>query len=108
MENPIELKAGLYEHFKGKKYEVIGVAHHSETMEEMVVYKALYKGNFPEGSLWVRPLKMFQENVTAGGKEMPRFRVYGKLRFNFYFAAFEYDRNRFQCRHMLANNPESH
>ena len=69
-----EIKTGLYEHFKGKRYEVVGLARHSETLEELVVYKALYKGNFPEGSLWVRPLKMFQEKVVLSGKEIPRFR----------------------------------
>ncbi len=69
-----KIQAGLYEHFKGKKYEVLGTARHSETLEEMVIYKALYKGDFPEGSLWVRPLAMFQENVTVDGKQVPRFR----------------------------------
>ncbi len=72
-----EIKIGLYEHFKGKKYEVIGLAHHSETMEPLVVYKTLYSGNFPEGSLWVRPLKMFQELVSIDGKQVPRFRYTG-------------------------------
>lgn len=69
-----QIQKGIYEHFKGKRYEVIDIARHSETMEVMVVYKALYKGNYPEGSLWVRPLSMFQETVTANGKEVPRFR----------------------------------
>ena len=69
-----EIKTGLYEHYKGRKYEVIGLARHSETLEPLVVYKALYAGDFPEGSLWVRPLKMFLESVTAGGKQAPRFR----------------------------------
>ena len=72
-----EIKTGLYEHFKGKKYEVIGVARHSETLEPMVVYKSLYKGDFPEGSLWVRPFSMFVENVLADGKQIPRFRYLG-------------------------------
>ncbi len=67
-------RAGFYEHFKGKRYEVLGVARHSETLEPMVVYKALYKGEFPEGSLWVRPLAMFEESVMVDGKSMPRFR----------------------------------
>ena len=69
-----EMQTGLYEHFKGKRYEVIGTARHSETLELMVVYKALYQGAFPEGTLWVRPLSMFKENVTVGGKSVPRFR----------------------------------
>jgi hypothetical protein len=74
-EKPVSgLLPGFYEHFKGKRYEVLGVARHSETLEPMVVYKALYKGDFPEGSLWVRPLAMFEENVVAGGKSVPRFR----------------------------------
>ncbi len=69
-----EIKTGIYEHFKGKRYEVIGTARHSETLEPMVVYKALYKGDFPEGSLWVRTFAMFQEMVTANGRQVPRFR----------------------------------
>ncbi len=72
------IQKGLYEHFKGKRYEVLGVARHSETLELMVVYKALYKGEFPKGSLWVRPLAMFQEKVSVKGKSVPRFRYVGK------------------------------
>ena len=73
-----ELKLGNYQHFKGNLYEVIGVAHHSETLEELVVYKALYDSEeFGPNSLWVRPKKMFMENVTVKGKEMPRFRYIG-------------------------------
>lgn len=68
------LKLGIYEHFKGKRYEVIGVARHSETLEEIVVYRALYG----EGGLWVRPLKMFLEEVERDGKRVPRFRYVGK------------------------------
>jgi hypothetical protein len=63
------LKLGKYRHYKGKSYEVIGVAKHSETLEELVVYRALY-GNH---DLWVRPLKMFTEEVEINGKKMPRF-----------------------------------
>jgi cyclomaltodextrinase / maltogenic alpha-amylase / neopullulanase len=66
----MELKLGVYKHFKGKEYEVIGMAKHSETLEEMVVYRALYG----EGELWVRPLKNFIENVTVEGKTVPRFK----------------------------------
>lgn len=72
-----EIKIGFYEHFKGKKYEVLGLVRHSETTEVMVLYKALYAENFPEGSLWVRPLTMFQENVIVSGKSVPRFRYTG-------------------------------
>ena len=64
-----EIRKGFYEHYKGKRYEVIGVARHSETLELMVVYKALYKGDFPEGTLWTRPLAMFQENVVVNGAD---------------------------------------
>ena len=60
---------GKYRHYKGNHYEVLGVAKHSETLEEFVVYKALY-GDF---SLWVRPLKMFFEEVEVNGKKVKRF-----------------------------------
>ncbi len=69
---------GLYEHYKGKRYEVIGVAHHSETLELLVVYKALYETEFGKESLWVRPLKMFTETVEVNGKKIPRFRFLGE------------------------------
>ena len=69
-----EIQKGIYEHYKGKRYEVLGIARHSETFDLMVVYKALYKGNFPEGTLWVRPLSMFKENVSVQGNLVPRFR----------------------------------
>lgn len=65
---------GKYEHYKGKQYEVIGIAKHSETLEEVVVYKALYG----ERGLWVRPLKMFLEEVEVNGKKMPRFKYIGE------------------------------
>ena len=66
---------GKYKHYKGNLYEVMDVAKHSETLEEMVVYKALY---LPEGeNLWVRPLKMFTEEVVVEGKKMPRFEYLG-------------------------------
>ncbi|MEI6487653.1 MAG: DUF1653 domain-containing protein [Bacteroidota bacterium] len=67
----MKIKLGKYKHYKGKPYEVIGVARHSETLEEMVVYKALYQ---TEGeNLWVRPLTMFLETVEIDGKTMNRF-----------------------------------
>ena len=63
------IKLGRYRHFKGKYYEVLGVARHSETMEEYVVYRALYG----ERGLWVRPLSMFTQMVERDGKLQPRF-----------------------------------
>lgn len=65
------MQKGKYKHYKGNLYEVIGVAKHSETLEEMVVYKALYQA---EGeNLWVRPKAMFLEDVEVGGKLVKRF-----------------------------------
>lgn len=69
-----KLQLGKYEHYKGKQYEVVGVAKHSETLEELVVYRALYG----EQDLWVRPLKMFLETVEIEGKKIPRFRFIEK------------------------------
>lgn len=68
------ISPGIYKHYKGKLYKVIGQALHSETLEEMVVYKALYKGDFPAGTLWVRPAVMFAETVIVDGKKLRRFR----------------------------------
>lgn len=63
------LKLGIYRHFKGNEYEVIGTATHTETHEDLVVYRALYG----ERQLWVRPLAMFMENVDKDGYNGPRF-----------------------------------
>jgi hypothetical protein len=71
----MSIQLGLYEHFKGQKYEVIGTAKHSETLEELVVYKALYQND--ASTLWVRPLAMFQETVSHNGRQVPRFRYAG-------------------------------
>jgi hypothetical protein len=65
-----QLKSGKYRHYKGKEYEVIGVARHSETQEELVVYRALYVSH----DLWARPLGMFLEDVEVEGKKIPRFK----------------------------------
>lgn len=67
----MSLKTGRYQHYKGNFYRVIGVSKHSETLEDLVVYETLYDN--PRGKLWVRPLKMFTENVIVDGKEVPRF-----------------------------------
>ncbi len=65
----MELKPGKYRHFKGKEYELIGIASHSETLELMVVYRALYG----DGGLWVRPAAMWTEPVERDGYSGPRF-----------------------------------
>ena len=67
------MKKGLYRHYKGNTYEVMGTALHSETEETMIIYKALYESEFGKEALWVRPINMFKENVTVDGKEIPRF-----------------------------------
>lgn len=72
----MDVKLGKYRHYKDKLYEVIGLARHSETKEELVVYKALYDSEeFGNESLWVRPKKMFLENVNLNGKFVPRFKI---------------------------------
>lgn len=63
------MQTGIYRHYKGKLYHVIGISRHSENLEEMVVYRCLY-GNY---GLWVRPRVMFEENVVIEGKSIPRF-----------------------------------
>ncbi len=72
-----DLKVGTYRHSKtGKLYTVIGVAKHSETLEDLVVYECLYDN--PKSKIWVRPLKMFLEEVEINGKKVPRFQFVGK------------------------------
>ncbi len=66
----MDIQPGRYRHFKGKEYEVLHLARHSETEEWMVVYRALY-GDF---GIWVRPVSMWLETVERDGKVMPRFR----------------------------------
>ena len=65
----MEIRKGKYRHFKGNMYEVIGTAKHSETLEEMVVYRALCG----DGELWVRPAEMWNETVIRDGKTFKRF-----------------------------------
>ncbi|CAG0951504.1 4Fe-4S ferredoxin [Geobacteraceae bacterium] len=79
------IRPGLYRHYKGNFYRVIGVARHSETREEVVVYLCLYD----DCSLWVRPLSMFVETVTVEGRDVSRFEWYGGNK-----AMIEVDRER--------------
>ncbi len=73
------MKKGIYQHFKGKYYKVLGVARRSETLEEFVVYQALYDSKeFGKNALWIRPKKMFLEKVVKDGKKVHRFRYVGK------------------------------
>ena len=65
------MKLGKYKHYKGKEYEVLCVAKHSETLEDLVVYKVLY--NNEVSKFWVRPLEMFLGDVEVEGKKVPRF-----------------------------------
>ena len=68
------IKPGRYRHFKGNEYEVLGTAKHSETLEEMVVYRALYG----EQGLWVRPAAMWNETVERDGRTYRRFTYIGE------------------------------
>ena len=69
-----EIRPGLYRHFKGKEYRVLYIATHSETLEPMVVYQALYG----QRGIWVRPAAMWYETVTREGKTLPRFTYIGE------------------------------
>jgi hypothetical protein len=66
----MSIPIGFYQHYKGPRYQVIGVAHHSETKQELVVYRTCYG----DKSLWVRPLSMFTETLETPEGSMPRFR----------------------------------
>ena len=69
-----EIRIGArYRHYKGNEYVVIGIAKHSETLEEMVIYQAQYG----DGQIWVRPYLMFTETVRVDGKDVPRFALIG-------------------------------
>jgi len=69
-----QLPLGRYRHYKGPEYQVLALVRHSETEEELVLYKALYG----EQGLWVRPLEMFLEQVIVDGQKMPRFTFLGE------------------------------
>lgn len=69
---------GIYKHFKGNIYKVIDIVRHSETTEEMVLYKPLYKSKDFPNQMWVRPIEMFLEIIESDGKKIPRFKLIEK------------------------------
>ena len=76
-----EVKTGMYKHFKGGQYEVLGTAKHSETLEDLVVYVHSGTDSFGrKNGLWVRPLSMFVEIVSVGSKRVPRFEYIGPVK----------------------------
>lgn len=79
LENPGPIQTGVYRHYKGKDYQVLGVAHHTETGERMVVYRGLYKSpdleaDYGPDPIFVRPYDMFFEDAVVDGVVVPRFR----------------------------------
>lgn len=77
------MKNWIYKHYKWKLYEVIWVSKHSETLEDLVVYKALYESiEFWNNALWVRPKKMFEECVEIDSKTLKRFEYMGNKKYN--------------------------
>jgi len=74
-----KIKRGIYRHFKGNFYEVLGTAIHSETLEKFIVYKTLYNSKkFGKNAIWIRSIKNFAEKVLINGKKIPRFKYLGK------------------------------
>lgn len=73
----MNIKIGIYEHYKGHRYKVIGIAKHSETLEDLVVYESLYENKVSK--LWVRPLSMFLEEVEVDGRKIPRFKYISEM-----------------------------
>jgi len=73
-----KVKLGKYQHYKGNIYQVLGIAHHSETLEKMVVYQAQYDSQeLGKKPIFIRPLQMFLEQVVVSGKKVPRFKYLG-------------------------------
>jgi hypothetical protein len=73
-----KIRPGIYRHYKGKEYEILGVGHHSETLDPLVIYRALYDTKeFGNNSLWARPLDLFLEEVDLNGQKVPRFEYLG-------------------------------
>lgn len=75
-----DIQIGLYQHYKGPLYKVLGVVHHSETLEELVLYECQHEHEL--GKIWVRPITMFLENVVIDGLEKPRFKYVGNTKGN--------------------------
>jgi len=74
------IRKGKYKHYKGNFYEVLSIAYHSETEEKMVVYRALYDSEkYEENAIWVRPLKMFLEDVELDGVKVLRFKLVSNI-----------------------------
>ncbi len=71
--NNIDLTSGIYRHYKGDLYDVIGVGYREEDEVPVVIYKALYESDYPYGTIWVRRLDDFREMVMVEGREVPRF-----------------------------------
>ena len=70
-----DLQLGIYQHFKGNLYEVIAVGKDSDTLEDLVVYKALYdSAEFGKNAIWIRPKEKFCEEIIVDGKKIPRFK----------------------------------
>lgn len=64
----------IYRHYKGKEYKVVGIGHHTETLEKLVLYQALYNDpKFGDNAFWVRPIEMFMEQTVFNNVEQPRF-----------------------------------
>ena len=76
MSSNMTIKLGIYQHHKGMKYRVLGVAKHSETLEDLVIYEALYDNKVSK--LWVRPLAMFLDKIEKDGKLINRFEFVGE------------------------------
>ena len=71
----MEIPPGTSRHFKGGEYEVLGLGRHSETLEELVFYRALYTNEeFENGALWARPVALFTDTVEVAGEKIPRFK----------------------------------
>lgn len=68
----MEIKTGIYQHYKGKKYRVLGTAKHSETLDDLVIYEALYDNELSK--LWARPVSMFTEEIVVNDQKIPRFK----------------------------------